>query len=225
MHATLPLFVCLAFGLGTTYAQDIPEDTARAAVVVDTSALEEAVTDTSLELEHFQSGKTRHDIGRYMSWGGLGMLVASTLTESPAMVGFGVLGIVVGIPLNGSGANDMIDAANDIRPDAEAEMSGWGTYAASWALMAGGVGLIIKGESLNNRNYNERTSMNMIAGGILSILGGASLQFVSWYQFSASAERAADTKDPQAYSLELSPAVYASRTRGIMPGMQLALRF
>jgi|GEM_PF-6194239 len=225
MRYSLFFLVVAALWNGTASGQDLSGDTAKTDIV-DTLVELEDDSDTEIvdAAQLYESGATRQKIGRIMSWAGLGMVFFDAFAESGGIAGLGILGIAIGIPVNGSGASDMVEASNAMNPAAEQEMGGWGTYTASLALMASGVGLVVKGVTTEDRNINDRKD-NMIVAGVLGMLSGASLQFVSWYQFSNAADLAAQSRYPQPISLEFAPAVYASRTNGVMPGMQVALRF
>jgi hypothetical protein len=225
MRYSLFFLVVAALWNGTASGQDLSGDTAKTDIV-DTLVELEDDSDTEIvdAAQLYESGATRQKIGRIMSWAGLGMVFFDAFAESGGIAGLGILGIAIGIPVNGSGASDMVEASNAMNPGAQQEMGGWGTYTASLALMASGVGLVVKGVTTEDRNINDRKD-NMIVAGVIGMLSGASLQFVSWYQFSTSADLAAQSRYPQPISLEFAPAVYASRSNGVMPGMQVALRF
>ncbi|MEN9306305.1 MAG: hypothetical protein RL173_237 [Fibrobacterota bacterium] len=233
MRYSLFFLVVAALWNGTASGQDLSRDTAKTDIVDTLVELEDEPGEEIVDAAQlYESGATRQRIGRIMSWAGLGMVFFDAFAESGGIAGLGILGIAIGIPVNGSGASDMVEASNAMNPAAEQEMGGWGTYTASLALMASGVGLLVKGVTANvqatatsDRKYSNNNTDNMIAAGLFGMLSGASLQFVSWYQFSNAADLATQSRYPQPISLEFAPAVYASRTNGVMPGMQVALRF
>lgn len=79
----------------------------------------------------YAGGETKQLIGRVMGWGGLTAAVLGSVTSNSQVSGIGGLVMLVGIPVNGSGASDMVEAANQLNPDVKIEMNGWGTYGAS----------------------------------------------------------------------------------------------
>lgn len=83
--------------------------------------------------------------------------------------------------------------------------------------MGGGIAVLLAGAANN--------SVPMAATGLIAFLAGDIMQYVAWYQFSASAERAQLSRRNSPYSMAVSPAVYAARDGSLVPGMNLALTF
>jgi len=174
-------------------------------------------TAVSFAKELYAGGETKQLVGRVMSWGGLAATVIGSAANQSQLSGIGGLVMLVGIPVNGSGASDMVEAANQLNPEVKIEMNGWGTYGASWGLMGGGIAVLLAGVGNN--------SVPMAATGAIAFLAGDIMQYVAWYQFSASADRAQLSHKNSPYAMAVSPAVYASRDGALVPGMNLALRF
>jgi len=229
-----PKFLLLALALSCTslFAQDLSDGDNGKTKLGTSSSSSASVSSkpvaNAYAQELYTSGETKHNLGRVMSWGGLALSFAGSAANNSTLSTIGSVSLLVGIPVNGSGASDMVEAANAINPAAGVEMHGWGTYTASWVMMAGGIALIVNGFSSGTKDYYGDTepNENMVVAGALVTIAGGLMQYVSWYQFSASADRAALAKNTaSAYSFELAPALYASRKNGVLPGAQLALRF
>ncbi|MEK7393061.1 MAG: hypothetical protein AAB214_10895 [Fibrobacterota bacterium] len=145
MRFPLFLLVVAAFSSGNASGQDLTKDTISTEFVAEEDPLDDDPDAEIVDAARlYESGATRQRIGRIMSWAGLGMVFFDAFAESGGIAGLGILGIAIGIPVNGSGASDMVEASNAMNPAAEQEMGGWGTYTASLALMATGVGLVVK---------------------------------------------------------------------------------
>lgn len=170
----------------------------------------------------YAKGESRHNLGRIMSWGGLGLSVIGSLTKVPEMSSIGGLALLIGIPVNGSGAGTMVEAANILNPNAGLEISGWGTYKASWLLIGGGTALVIG--SVAGAETVEEVNTTALGVGLVSLVAGQIMQYVAWGQFSGSADRA-EMIHGLAYSVDVMPALYASRTAIATPGVQLSVKF
>lgn len=170
----------------------------------------------------YARGEARQNLGRIMSWGGLGLSVAGSLMNAPAVSSIGSLSLLIGIPVNGSGAGTMIDAANMLNPNANLEMRGWGTYGASWVLIGGGTALLIA--SVAGADNVDEVNTTALGVGVVSLVAGQIMQYVAWGQFSGSADRA-ELIHGLAYSVDVTPTLYASRTAIATPGVQVSLKF
>jgi hypothetical protein len=171
----------------------------------------------------YQSGQTKQTLGRVMSWAGLGGAVIGGIASQGMLLDVGLLSLLIGIPVNGSGTGDMIEAANQLNPEFHLEESGWWSYGLSWAAMAGGVGMIV---SAMPTNYASGDQLDGTAkAGAIVYLAGMVGQGVAWAQFSSSADRAELSRKHSPYSLSVQPDFVATREGGLAPGMALALRF
>lgn len=184
-------------------------------------------TEVAAAKEDYTSGASRQSVGRVMSWIGLGTTVLGSAIGSAPLAAGGSIALTVGIPLNGSGASQMVEASNRINPQAPVEMSGWGTYVASWVLMGLGVTEILIGSneessqsSYNNNNQNE----TMLLMGVVSVLTGSVMQYVAWGQFSFSADRA-ENKMQTLGAISFYPTVVPNIHGKLQPGAVLVGSF
>ncbi len=130
--------------------------------------------------------------------------------------------MTIGIPINGFGAEAMVDAANVLKPDQGLLMDGWGTYKASWFFTGAGTVAAIAAVAGSQSSGDVNQGLAVVA--VASLITGQIMQYVAWSDFSESADRAQALKD-LASSVEIAPAVYASRNSLALPGVQVALRF
>lgn len=184
-------------------------------------------TEVAAAKEDYTSGASRQSVGRIMSWIGLGTTVLGGAIGSAPLAMGGSIALTVGIPLNGSGASQMIEASNRINPQAPVEMSGWGTYVASWVLMGLGVTevLIAGNEESSQSSYdNNNQNETMLLMGVVSMLTGSVMQYVAWGQFSFSADRA-EGKMQTLGAISFYPTVVPNIHGKLQPGAVLVGSF
>jgi hypothetical protein len=167
--------------------------------------------------ELYSRAESKQFLGRVLSWGGLVVGAVGGLTQNPFLSIGGGVALIVGIPVNGSGTSDMVDAANQLNPDVKVEMHGWGAYGASWGLMALGTGVAVSAT-------NNMDNSSMAVGGIMILVGDV-LQYVAWGQFSSSADRAQMSRKSSPYALVVGPQLYALGSGRNAPGLNLNLTF
>jgi hypothetical protein len=180
--------------------------------------------------EMYANGAAKQRIGRIMSWGGLAASTVGGLARQPNLAGIGSLVMLVGIPINGSGAGDMVDAMNIIHPELHLEMNGWAPYYTGWGMIGVGTAVYLNGLSDAAHSLTTKGELGpgfatmMIGSGLMEV--GIVLQAVSWYKFSASADRAEMAmKILPPVSLDLQPTFLTRRDGKPAPGMNLALTF
>jgi hypothetical protein len=181
-------------------------------------------TELAFAKDLYESGQTKQTIGREMSWGGLGVLLIGSFTNQVVLSDAGGLCLFIGIPVNGSGAGDMTKAANVLDPDIHLAAPEWTTYGTSWGLIGGGAVMAYVGVG-SALNGSGSSAVPLVVTGAVLVFTGDVLQYVSWYQFSSSADRAELSRKLSPYSLSVQPDFVATRDGGVAPGMALALRF
>jgi len=208
-----------AMGLGKP---DVP-DTSSAVAPIQVAAVQSMTPgmeklsprELAYAKELYANGQSKQRIGRGMSWGGIALMTVAGIADQPVFATVGFLSMIAGIPVNGSGASDMVRGVNQMNERVKIEMTGWNTYIASGGAMA--AGLVLVGAS-----QGDNVRLN-VAGFVFS--AGVALQFFAWDQFSNSADRAALAHEFSPYSVQASPSVYRLRDGSLAPGMNLALTF
>lgn len=134
----------------------------------------------------YQNGASLQFMGRVVSWSGVAGMVLGTRTGNATLASVGLIGWFVGMPLNGSGSNKMVDATNQMNPSTHVTHRGWPVYYTGMGLFGGGLALILNSVDedgyVENHSQADMGSTMMLAGMICSIVG--------WYKFSASADDA-----------------------------------
>jgi hypothetical protein len=196
---------------------DVPDTLAKLAPIQSmTPGLEKlSPRELAYTKELYANGQSKQLIGRGMSWGGIGLMTVAGIANQPALATVGFLSMMAGIPVNGSGASDMVHGVNQMNDRVKIEMTGWSAYIASCGTMAAGMVLI-------GASKGDKDGLSM-AGLVLTT--GAGLQFFAWDQFSGSADRASVAHEFSPYSLQASPSAYRLRDGSLVPGMNLALTF
>ncbi|MEN9352845.1 MAG: hypothetical protein RL318_170 [Fibrobacterota bacterium] len=219
------LTVLVALPLGMAHAVafgSVDGDSSKVSVVGGVRHTSLAQVDSTSKIGAAQSatdlyaqGASRQRMGRAMSWGGIGVMVLAGVARQPVLTLGGFLAMMAGIPVNGSGASDMVDGVNQMNDRVKIDMTGWGTYIASWGTIAGGTVLAFSSQG------SEQSKV--IASILLS--GGSALQFVAWEQFSNSADQAKVARRFSPVALTVRPAVFGNDRGGVVPGVSLAMRF
>jgi len=139
----------------------------------------------------------------------------------------GSLSTLIGIPLNGVGSGNMVDAAKQLSPHSQLEHRGWPPYLVGMGLSVVGAVMIVNGASeyQNANSFNENGKVTSSLGtGILFSLAGGICTYVAWYKFSASADDATRVKNT--IKVGAAPLLIPEANRdGYAKGLQVSLAF
>jgi hypothetical protein len=167
------------------------------------------------------SGNSLYKMGSYLAWGGLAVNVAGNLSNSFVVARVGGLVNAIGIPMMGVGAGRVQSAARAINPEAgSVGNAGWPLYWGGWGLQAAGIVVLVS--STEDDGYGDPSiSSGALATGIVLLLTGQVLHYVSWYQFS----RRREIGNINLISLSVLPDIRVADNRVTAGGAKLVWAF
>ena len=170
--------------------------------------------EVSLGKKWIEEGRATYKKGEILAWLGVGLWVAGAFVEGQTLGFLGSLGVGIGIPIMGAGAEKASNGIRKMDPLYPAPKSVWGVYVAGWVFTGIGILMMDAGEGPN-------LNMLTVGGFMFSVLGEV-LHFVAWGTFGKVMNKATHTL--RRYSL--NPSIYKNRNKEIDGGgLSLSFKF